>query len=68
MAKNKNKIDNYKTKECKVIGYFPVKDLILIDFNGIGISFAYSNIPSDTVKVRYTGEIGTKNFTCELIR
>lgn len=67
MAKSKGKFENHKIKECNVIGYISNKNLLLVDFDGFGISFKSDVIPNKTVKVKYIGEIGKKNFSCELI-
>jgi len=66
MGKSKS-FDNYKTKECKVLGYLKANKTLLINFDGFGISLITDEIDSLTVKIKYFGKIGTKDFKYELI-
>lgn len=61
---NKN---NIKTKKCKVLNYIESAKILLVDFDGFGISFT-SDTNRDFVEVKYSGNIGNKNFKCELAR
>lgn len=57
-----------KTKVCKVILYNePTKELYVV-FNGYGISIknVESFDGSNSVSVKYTGEIGSADFDCKL--
>jgi hypothetical protein len=68
MANKQVKKDSYKTKECKVLNYISIRKMLIIDFDGFGISFITDNVNSDTIKVKYIGKIGTKDFKCQLVR
>ena len=59
--------NNYKEKECKVIGYNKITKILDISFNGYGIRLNnINNFKGDTVIVKYEGEIGKPNFSCRL--
>lgn len=60
--------EKYKHKQCNVLAYIKQINTLIIDFDGIGISFITDDISDATVKVKYIGKIGTKNFKCELAR
>lgn len=47
-----------KTKECKVLSHS--KNKTTVDFEGYGV--IVDGIFNDTVKVEYTGQIGTSSF------
>ena len=60
--------EDFKTKVCKVILYNePTKELYVV-FNGYGISIksVESYDGSNSVSVKYTGEIGNADFDCKL--
>lgn len=62
-----NKQSAFKTKECKVIKYDNVKNILDINFDGFGIRIEnVKDFSGDTVKVKYKGEIGKPNFVYEL--
>jgi hypothetical protein len=65
---DKKNNEKYLYKECNVLSYIEQTKTLLVDFDGIGISFITDKIVSNKVKVRYTGKLGTKDFKCELIR
>lgn len=59
-----------ETKECVVSFYIERVGLLAINFDGFGIAFdgvAGNYKTGDTVEVRYSGKIGTKNFKIELL-
>jgi hypothetical protein len=57
----KEKVVKKHTKECKV--YWIHEGLIGFEFDGYGISAEYkSDKPVETIKVEYTGQIGTPDF------
>lgn len=57
----------YKTEKCKVLSYNPTTKELDIEFKGYGIRLNnIENISSDTILVKYYGEIGKPNFSCLL--
>lgn len=65
--KNKNKKEEYKEKECKVINYNKITNSLDISFDGYGIRFKdVKDFNGDTVIVKYKSEIGKKNFEVKL--
>ena len=57
----------YKTIKCKVLAYNTRTKELDIDFKGYGIRLNNAEIiNSDYVDVKYVGEIGKSNFSCEL--
>jgi len=57
----------YKTEKCKVLSYNEKTKELDIDFKGYGIRLNnINNIESNFVTVKYYGEIGKPNFSCEL--
>ena len=59
--------EKYKTEKCKVLSYNKKTKELDIDFKGYGIRLNnVRNINSDYVDIKYIGEIGKPNFSCEL--
>ena len=59
--------NNYKEKECKVIGYNKITNSLDISFDGYGVRFNdVKDFVGDTVIVKYKGEIGKPNFEYKL--
>ena len=59
--------EKYKTEKCKVLSYNKKTKELDIDFKGYGIRLNnIRNINSDYVDIKYIGEIGKPNFSCEL--
>ena len=59
--------EKYKTEKCKVLSYNKKTKELDIDFKGYGIRLNNDrNINSDYVDIKYIGEIGKPNFSCEL--
>jgi len=57
----------YKTEKCKVLAYNKQTKELDINFKGYGIRLKnINNIQSDFVTIKYYGEIGKPNFSCEL--
>lgn len=66
-AYSKSVIEKYKTEKCKVLSYNEKTKELDIDFKGYGIRLNdIDNIKSDTVSIKYRGEIGKSNFFCTL--
>ena len=60
-------IKKHKTIKCKVLSYNKKTKELDIDFKGYGIRLNnVRNINSDYVDIKYIGEIGKPNFSCEL--
>ena len=56
-----------KTEKCKVLSYNKKTKELDIDFKGYGIRFNnVDDVNSDSVSVKYRGEIGKSNFSCRL--
>lgn len=67
IAVEKTVIKRYKTEKCKVLSYNEKTKELDIDFKGYGIRLNnINNIQSDFVAIKYYGEIGKPNFSCEL--
>ena len=63
----RNVNEKYKTEKCKVLSYNKKTKELDIDFKGYGIRFNnVDDVNSDFVSVKYRGEIGKSNFSCEL--
>ena len=63
----KNKFDNFKTKECKVISYNEKTLELIFDFGGVNIRFTgIKDFIGDTISVKYKGEIGNPNLEVKL--
>ena len=63
----KTEIKKHKTIKCKVLAYNPRTKELDIDFKGYGIRLNNAEIiNSDYVDIKYIGEIGKPNFSCEL--
>ena len=63
----RNVTEKYKTEKCKVLSYNKKTKELDIDFKGYGIRINnVRNINSDYVDIKYIGEIGKSNFSCEL--
>ena len=59
--------EKYKTEKCKVLSYNKKTKELDIDFKGYGIRLNNAEIiNSDYVDIKYIGEIGKPNFSCEL--
>ena len=59
--------EKYKTEKCKVLSYNKKTKELDIDFKGYGIRLNnVRNINSDSVDIKYIGEIGKSNFSCRL--
>ena len=59
--------EKYKTEKCKVLSYNTRTKELDIDFKGYGIRLNNAEvINSDYVDIKYIGEIGKPNFSCEL--
>ena len=59
--------EKYKTEKCKVLAYNTRTKELDIDFKGYGIRLNNAEIiNSDYVDIKYIGEIGKPNFSCEL--
>ena len=59
--------EKYKTIKCKVLAYNTRTKELDIDFKGYGIRLNNAEIiNSDYVDIKYIGEIGKPNFSCEL--
>ena len=59
--------EKYKTEKCKVLSYNNKTKELDIDFKGYGIRLNNAEIiNSDYVDIKYIGEIGKPNFSCEL--
>ena len=59
--------EKYKTEKCKVLSYNKKTKELDIDFKGYGIRFNnVDEVNSDSVSVKYRGEIGKPNFSCRL--
>ena len=59
--------EKYKTEKCKVLSYNKKTKELDIDFKGYGIRLNNAEIiNSDYVDIKYIGEIGKSNFSCEL--
>lgn len=60
--------EDFKTKVCNVISYNePTKELyVKFDSYGISIKNVESYDGSNSVSVKYTGEIGNADFDCKL--
>ncbi len=57
----------YKTERCKVLSYNEKTKELDISFKGYGIRLNnIDNIEADFVTIKYYGEIGKPNFSCEL--
>jgi hypothetical protein len=65
---DKKNVEKYLYKECKVLSYIKQTNTLLVDFDGIGISFNTEYVSVGVVKIKYIGKIGTTNFKCELVR
>ena len=60
-------IKKHKTIKCKVLAYSTRTKELDIDFKGYGIRLNNAEIiNSDYVDIKYIGEIGKPNFSCEL--
>ena len=60
-------IKKHKTIKCKVLAYNARTKELDIDFKGYGIRLNNVEIiNSDYVDIKYIGEIGKSNFSCEL--
>ena len=63
----KTEIKKHKTIKCKVLAYNTRTKELDIDFKGYGIRLNNAEIiNSDYVDIKYIGEIGKSNFSCEL--
>ena len=63
----RNVNEKYKTEKCKVLSYNKKTKELDIDFKSYGIRLNnVRNINSDYVDIKYIGEIGKPNFSCEL--
>ena len=59
--------EKYKTEKCKVLSYNKKTKELDIDFKGYGIRLNNVNdINTNSVSVKYHGEIGKPNFSCRL--
>ena len=59
--------EKYKTEKCKVLSYNKKAKELDIDFKGYGIRLNNVNdINTNSVSVKYHGEIGKPNFSCRL--
>lgn len=59
-----------ETKECVVSFYIERVGLLAVNFDGFGIAFdgvTGNYKKGDTIKVKYSGKIGSKNFKIELL-
>ena len=63
----RNVNEKYKTEKCKVLSYNKKTKELDIDFKGYGIRFNNGDdVNSDSISVKYRGEIGKSNFSCRL--
>ena len=59
--------EKYKTEKCKVLSYNNKTKELDIDFKGYGIRLNnVDEINSDSISIKYHGEIGKSNFSCKL--
>ena len=59
--------EKYKTEKCKVLSYNNKTKELDIDFKGYGIRLNnVDEINSDSISIKYHGEIGKSNFSCRL--
>ena len=57
----------YKTAKCKVLAYNSNTKELDIEFKGYGIRLSdIEDMATDTVVVKYYGEIGRPNFSCNI--
>lgn len=60
-------IKKCKTEKCKVLAYNKNTRELDVDFKGYGVRLNnVDTIQSDFVLIKYYGEIGKSNFSCEL--
>ena len=63
----RNVNEKYKTEKCKVLSYNKKTKELDIDFKGYGIRINnVDEVNSDSISVKYRGEIGKSNFSCRL--
>lgn len=61
--------EKFKTEKCRVSSYNKTTKELDIDFFGYGIRICNVDVDfevSDTIEVKYRGEIGKPNFICRL--
>lgn len=57
----------YKTEKCRVLLYNQATKELDIDFHGYGIRIKNAdNINSDSILLKYTGEIGKPDFSYKI--
>lgn len=65
--KNRNKKPTKTIKECAVLAYVKAQHFMIISFDGNGIRIdGIDSDPGETVKVEYSGKVGTPDFKIEI--